>query len=442
MRKFWSRKIMFLIAALGMLVLVVLAFRPSPVRVDLGRVERGLLRVTVDAEGKTRVRQRYLISAPVDGRLARIELEAGDPVEREMIIARIDPLPLDTAVQEAKARLAELRAQRAGVDTQRPKSEQLVQARARIRAARAAQQEAQARVEQAQAALTQAQRHYQRAAQLETKGTISREERENAELSMITHTKELEIATRAAQRAASETRAAEAELARLEAEQRDPDYLLDVYDAQIAQVEAELARIRDQAVRTVIYSPVRGHVLRVFEENERVVTSGTPLLELGDLSDIELVVDVLSSDAVKVKPGDLLLVEHWGGEEVLQATVRLVEPSAFTKISALGVEEQRVNILADFVNSPVPLGDGYRVEARIVVWEGKEVLKVPLSALFRCEQDWCVFVAEEGKAFRRQIKIDHRNSLEAEVIEGLQPGEMVILHPPGQMKDGSRIEPR
>jgi multidrug efflux pump subunit AcrA (membrane-fusion protein) len=396
----------------------------------------------VDAEGKTRVRKRFVISAPVTGRLVRMALDAGDRVEQEMVVARIDPLPYDTAVQEARARLAELRAQRAGVETQRPKPEALDQAQARITAAQEAQREAEARVTQAQAAFAQAQRQYQRATQLETKGTISREERETAELLQTTRAKELEIAQRAVQRTASEVKAAQAALAVLEAERRDPDYLLAVYDARIKSVEAELAKLRDEAVRTEIRSPIRGHVLRVLEENERVVAAGTPLLELGNLADLEIMVDVLSTDAVKIQPGAMMFIEHWGSERVLQAQVRLVEPSAFTKISALGVEEQRVNVIADFVDAPTPLGDNYRVEARIVIWEEEDVLKVPLSALFRCAEAWCVFVVKDGKAYRRKVVIGHRNNFEAEVLKGLVEDAVVILHPSDQVREDRRVEPR
>jgi HlyD family secretion protein len=421
---------------------VVVALRPAPLSVDLGRVADGSLRVTVDAEGKTRVRHRYVVSAPVTGRLARLALDEGDLVERDTIVARIDPLPHASAVQEAQARLAELQAQRQGVATLRPKQEALLQARARIAAAQAAQREAEAKVEQARAALEQARREQQRAQRLEAVGALSREVRETMELTATTRAREFEAAELEVQRAIAEVRAAQAALAVLAAQQRDPDYLLEVYSARIASVEAELARLRDAAVRTEIAAPVRGQVLRVLEADERVVTAGTPLLELGDPADLELVLDLLSTDAVKVQPGALVLVEHWGGTQTLQARVRRVEPAAFTKVSALGVEEQRVNVIADFVDPSTPLGDGYRVEVRIVIWEGASVLKVPVSALFRCADTWCVFVVAQGKAHRRPVNIGQRNSVEAEVRQGLLPGETVILHPTPQVAEGTRVRGR
>jgi HlyD family secretion protein len=182
-------------------------------------------------------------------------------------------------------------------------------------------------------------------------------------------------------------------------------------------------------------------VLRVYEENARVVAAGTQLLEIGDVSELELVIDILSIDAVRVQPGTDVLVEHWGGEQALLARVRLVEPAAFTKISALGVEEQRVNVIADLVQPPPTLGDGYRVEARIVVWQAEDVLQVPVSALSRCADAWCVFVVVNGAARRRQVAVGQRNGFAAEVRSGLRDGEAVILHPSEHIDDGSRVQP-
>jgi HlyD family secretion protein len=435
------RKIVWLLVGIGVLGAAVIAFRPSPLRVDLGYVSRGPLQVTIDAEGKTRVQDRYVVSAQVTGRLARIEIEAGDTVERHAVIARIDSLPLDAAVQEAQERLAEWDAQRAGVETLRPKRDALSQAHARIAAAQAAQREAEAMADKARAALEQARRERQRALRLEAVGAISHGEREAVELNETTRAKEYEAAQLEAQRAAAEVKAAQAALAVLEAQRHDPDYLLEVYKARMASVEAELSRLQDDAARTEIRSPVHGQVLRVYEEHTRVVSAGTPLLEVGDLSGLELVIDILSTDAVRVQPGATVRVEHWGGEQILSARVRRVEPAAFTKISALGVEEQRVNVIADFVNPPQVLGDGYRVEASIVVWQAEAVLRVPVSALSRCAEAWCVYVVVNNTAQRRQVTVGQRNGFEAEIHQGLHEGEAVILHPSEHIDHGSRVQP-
>ncbi|WP_041661392.1 efflux RND transporter periplasmic adaptor subunit [Acaryochloris marina] len=437
------RRLPYWLLGLGVATLVALAFRPTPIAVDLGQVQRGPLQVTVDAEGKTRVRNRFTIAAPVAGRLARIDLDPGDPVQSGAVVARIDPLPLTTKVKEAQARLQELRAQLAGVETQRPKSAALAQAQAQIRVAIAAKQQAEARLADAKAALAQATRDRKRAQDLEVAGAQTRKVREDAELAATQRQQELEVAQKQVQGAISTVAAAQKAFSVLKAEQQDPDYLLEVYRAQISSTESTLVNLADEARRTVVRAPVGGKVFRVLQESARFIPAGEPLLELGDARQLELVIDVLSTDAVKVKPGAFIQVDHWGGPHTLQAQVRYVEPSAFTEVSALGVEEQRVNIIADFIPPPRSLGDGYRVEARIVVWEDKDALKVPVSALFRCEnQKWCAFVAEQGKAQRRQVIISQRSQREAAVKKGLEVGEKVILHPTEQIKANQRIHSR
>lgn len=442
-RKRLPRGVLYWVAGLGVAGLVVFALRPKPIPVDLGQVERGNLWVTVDAEGKTRVSDRFIIAAPVSGRLARIELEAGDTIQSGTVVAQIDALPLNTQVQEAQARLRELRAQLAGVETQRTKPAALAQAEAQIQAAIATQRQAEARIEEAQANLVQATRDRQRAQELAAAGAQSRKVREDAELAETRRQQELKTAQRQLEAAIANVAAARNALSVLQAEQQDPDYLEDVYRAQIARVEASLTNLTDEAQRTTITTPVAGNVLRVRQKSARYVQAGEPLLEIGNATQLELVIDILSTDAVKVKPGALIQIEHWGGNEPLQAQVRYVEPSAFTEVSALGVEEQRVNVIADFVNPPQSLGDGYRVEARIVIWEGKDVLKVPLSALFRCEERaWCTFVAENGKAQQRQVVISQRSDLSAAIEQGLKAGEQVILHPTEQIEAGQSIRDR
>ena len=195
----------------------------------------------------------------------------------------------------------------------------------------------------------------------------------------------------------------------------------------------------------MITSPVSGQVLRVLQRNATVVQAGTDLLELGDATDLEVEVDILSSDAVAIRPGAKAFLEQWGGDKPLDAVVRLVEPSAFTKISALGVEEQRVNVILDLHAAPEQrqsLGDGFRVEARIVLWEGNDVLQTPTGALFRHGDEWAVFVVADGVARLRTVQLGRRNSLAAQVLDGLQPGERVILHPSDQVRDGIAVQQR
>jgi HlyD family secretion protein len=188
----------------------------------------------------------------------------------------------------------------------------------------------------------------------------------------------------------------------------------------------------------VIRPPARCRILRILEKSERVVPFGTPIIVLSNPQKIEIVVDLLSTDAVKVKPGALVIIENWGGSP-LRARVRIVEPYAFTKVSALGIEEQRANVIADFIDSPDGLGDGYRVDTRIVIWEGAGLLKVPASALFRVGDEWSTFVIENGRTRLLPVEVGHRNASEAEVVKGLNEGAEVIVHPANDLKDGARV---
>lgn len=388
----WMR-IAFLIVALGVAgVAGAIALRPSPVRVEVARVRCGQMRVTVDAEGKTRARDRFVIAAPVSGRLARINLHRGDGVSRDEVIAWIDPLPM------------------APLDPR-----QLAESKARVATAEQLRHEADAVVERARADCEQAGRERERAERLIETGDISRQDFERIRNATLTCQQQIEAAKYHARAAASEVEVAKAAL-----------------------IAVEQAGQSGASATVFVRAPVSGRVLRVAEESERVVMAGAPLVELSNPS-LEIVIEALSVDAVKVKPGMPVLIEGWGGEQALEARVRLVEPSAFTKISALGIEEQRVNVIADFIEPDAPLGDGYRVEARIVIWEANEALKVPLSALFRSGQSWNVFVVENGLAKRREVETGHRTDFEVEVLNGLRDDESVIAHPSNLVADGVRV---
>jgi HlyD family secretion protein len=376
-------------AAILVLALIGLAFRPTPLEVETGSVVRGALETTVDTEGMTRVRDRYRVAAPVAGRLERISIREGDAVAAGMVLARITPMPLD------------------------PQATAL--ARARLAAAEAAAQEVAARVAQASAAREQAERTAGRLREVFEAGGMSVDALERAQL-------EANVARRDHEAAQSRARAAAAEIAA----------------ARTALLDVDPAGGTGRAVAEV-RAPAAGSVLRVLETSERVVTPGTPLVEIGDAAGLEIVTDVLSTEAVRIRPGAPMRIVEWGGEGALEASVRLVEPAGFTKISTLGVEEQRVNVIGDLAVPPAALGDGYRVEARIVTWAAADVLKVPNSALFRSGDSWSVFVVEGGRARLREIRIGPRGVAEAEVLGGLEPGEAVILFPSDRVADGARV---
>jgi HlyD family secretion protein len=386
--KRWRRRIIWAGLGAGVIAVVWLMLHPSPVPVQTSKAIRGSMRVTVDEEGETRARDRFVVAAPIPGRMQRVELEQGDSVRKDQIVAKIQPLPLN---QQQRAEVL-----------------------ARVETAEANKRQVDARAERALEDYEQAQRELKRAEHLEK--IISKEELEQARNKGLTSTKELEAAKFSAQAAASEVKVARAGLVGIEDGGTQPMVIS-------------------------IHSPVSGCVLQVVEKSERVVQAGAPLLVVGDPTNLEIVTDVLTTDAVNIKPSAPVELQGWGGDHPLRAKVRMVEPSGFTKVSALGVEEKRVNVIADLVDSPEKLGDGYRVEASVVTWEGSDVLKIPVSAAFREPAGWSVFVMEGGKARHRAVKIGHRNQAEAEVLDGLTAGEEVILHPSNPLREGVRVKP-
>lgn len=379
------------VALVAVAIAGFLLLRPRPVPADVAQVTRGPMMVTVEEEGETRIHDHFVISAPVAGRLLRIDLHAGDSVVPGQIVARLLPAPIEPRQR------AEFAAQ--------------------LAAASAAKREAAAQLERAQSEHEQLQRDRSRAERLASSGVFSKEALERAQTAEVTGGKALDAARNRVEVAVSQEAAAQARL--LEAERSGP-----------------------AGAVVAVKSPLKGKVLRLLQQSERVVSAGEPLLDLGYSPRLEVVTDVLSTEAVKVHPGDPVQLEGWGGSKGIRAKVRLVEPSGFTKVSALGIEEQRVNVVVDFVDPPGPLGDGYRVQAGIIVWQAQNVLKLPTSALFRHGQSWAVFAVERGRAHLKEVEIDHRNASEAEVLGGISPGDMVILHPTSQIEEGVRVGTR
>jgi HlyD family secretion protein len=308
---FWRRGLYGLLGALA-LGLILYALRPQPLVVDLATVARGDFQVTINAEGKTRVRDRYGVTAPVTGDLQRLSLQVGDRVRAGDTIAQIDPLPLNNQVKAAQGRLRSAQAELAGVNSQRPKPAAVAQAQARIEAAQATQAQAQARVEEAAAALAQAQREGNRLTTLYRQGGVARQQLEVQQLAATQAQQQLTMARQQVTATAAEVEAARAARRLMIAEQRDPDYLMGVYQGQIAAIEAELVSLADAARRTTVTAPAAGQVLTVIEPNRRYVTAGTPLLSLGNPKNLELVIDILSTDAVQVRPGARVIVNRWG----------------------------------------------------------------------------------------------------------------------------------
>ncbi len=390
----------------GTLVAAVLlglafAFRPRAVIVDMVTADRGELVITVDDEGETRVHDVYVLSAPVAGHMRRIDLHAGDPVTAlETVVAEVQPI--DPAFLD-------------------PRTE--AQARADVRAAQSARELAQAEVEQARAELEFAEREHNRATTLIKDGTISQRDLDTAE-----RNKRMTTAALATAIAALDVRSYELERARA---------------ALVSPTQT--AGSSDDCDCIAIRSPVHGRVLRILQQSEAVVAAGSPLIEIGNPRNLEIVADLLSPDAVKVEPGQRVIIERWGGDAPLAGRVRLVEPSGYTKISALGIEEQRVNVVIDLASDESEwqrLAHGYQVDVRIVLWESDDTLVLPLLALFRQGPDWSVFVEADGRAELRKVQIGRRNSLDAEVLGGLEAGERVVLYPGDRVSAGVRIAER
>lgn len=397
----WKKKGWWLLAGLVTAVLAAALFIPQPISVEIAPVVRGVFTQTVNEDGKTRVRERYTVSAPLEGELERIQLKAGDPIEPDMVLAVIHPrMPalLDVRTrQELKERLG---------------------------AAEATRQRTRAAVARADATLQQARSDFARAQALAAESILAPSRFEQAELAVMVATKDWTAAKFEDAAAGHQVEMARAALLRAQSA------------AQNSQTPEHHWEIR---------SPVLGRVLRVWQENAGVVTLGAALLELADPSDLEIVVDVLTTDAILIQPGAKVWIEHWGGDAAIEGRVRLVEPSAFTKISALGVEEQRVNVVIDVITGNEEwkaVGDGYRVVARIEVFTQYDAVKVPTGALFREGEQWAVFAVAQARARKRFVQVSSRNAVEALVESGLAAGEQVIVYPSDAVQDGVRIAPR
>ncbi len=394
------RRLLLLVFAAGLVALVVWGFTPRPPLVDLAMATTGPLLVTIEEEGKTRVRDRFVVSAPVPGFKHRLEVKVGDPVEAGQVLALIEPLP--SAALDPRSR---------------------AEAQARVAAAQAALQQAEAAVRAAEADALLAEAELQRAQLLADQGATTRSRLDEA---------------RARHRAT-------------EASSRSAEFGVDVARHELEAARATLAYASEDgagvAQAVPVKAPVAGRVLKLLQESEGVVTAGAPLLEVGDATALEVEVEVLSSDAVRLGPGTRVLLERWGGDAPLEGRVARVEPVGFTKVSALGVEEQRVLVIVDITSPPTAwqrLGDGYRVEAVFVLWEGQDVLQVPQSALFPAPDGaWSAFVVGEGELVeRRALEVGQRNGLQAQVLAGVRSGERVVTHPPDGLADGGPIRPR
>lgn len=405
-RKKLSRSVLITIAACLVCAALAFAFWPRATMVDLGQVSRGAMRLTVDEQGRTRVRDAYVISTPIDGRLLRVQVEPGDPVQQGVtVVAQM--LPANPAALDIRTR---------------------GQALAAVEAAEAALHVAEANHEAARADADLAQSDLDRTSRLAGSGIASPAALERAQSAARAAQAQLATAAAAIEQQSAQVRSARAVLIGFD----DPDFYDDENDHT------------DQA--RIIHAPIDGVVLQVIHQDETTLSVGSPILVVGNVErDLEVVVELISSDAINVQNGDPVEIVNWGGEGALTGKVIRVEPYGETKVSALGVEEQRVTAVIQLSSPPqdrIGLGHGFAVEAQIVVWSAEDALRVPSSALFREGADWAVFVANDGTAQLRRVTIGFDNGQEAEVKEGLAEGDLIVLYPPADLTGGTAITQR
>ncbi len=399
-RRQWLKRLLGTAIFAAVAIAVVMAMLPQPVTVEFVPIKRGRMEVAIRDDGQTRVRERYVVSTPIAGQLQRVNLKVGDEVRQgETVIARILPAvpnflnPREQARAEAAIKAAERRLSRVQTD-----------------------------VRAAIDALEQARIDYERYKHLRKSDAATDAQLEQAHLTFLKQTELVNSAR----------------------------FQEDVVKFELEQEKAALIHMTrenfDANTDSIfeIRSPVNGRVLKLVQESAAVLTPGMPIIDVGNPFELEVVADILSTDAVKMRPGQSTRFVHWGGPQNLPGVVRLIEPSGFTKISALGVEEQRVNVIFDLLGSPSEysvLGDGYRVEVEVVVWEGENELLIPTSALFRSGKDWAAFTVSNGKAVLRRIQIGQDNGVTAQVLGGLEEGDIVISHPGDNVQDGVAVRP-
>ena len=399
MDKGLRRKIFILSIVLVVVFLLILGFLPKTQQVDLVKVTRGPLQITIEEEGRTRLKERFVISAPTAGYMRRINSKVGDPVNKGQVVAVLEPLQSQSLDPRSRAT-----------------------SQASVSSADASLNASIERERVATADADYTEQRMERLKSLYAKGSISKDQFDQID-------SEVKKAKALQRSAAAAVNVAKSELERAK--------------ITLQNFTAVKRNGKNDAVN--VSSPVSGAVFRIYHESEGTVNVGEPLMDIGNSKNLEVRVEVLSSDAVKIKQGTAVLFKRWGRDEPLTGSVRLVEPAGFTKVSSLGVEEQRVLVIVEITSPPEKwqvLGDGYRMEAHFIIWEGKNILQIPASALFRLGNQWAVFVEENGKARRRVVEVGQRNGLAAEIISGLKESEKVVAYPDDSIGEGTKIRQR
>jgi HlyD family secretion protein len=399
----WRPRAVKVLAVIAASTAIFYTLRPVPTLVDLQPASVGSMYMSVEEDGITRIRERYVVSTPLDGRMQRLGFDVGDSIPEGTTLVRMEPT--DPELLDPRA---------------------IAQAKARVKAAEGKVASAVAAIEKANVNAHQAELDMSRARLLRETAAISESEFELSELNYQLKQQEAKQAGFAL------------DIAKYELELEKSALLLTAPETSSSQAD-------DSPMELAIKSPIRGRLLKIYQESSAVLKAGASLVEIGDPTDLEIVVDVLSRDAVKIHSGDAVIISNWGGDAPLTGRVRLIEPSGFTKISALGVEEQRVNVIVDFVDPPeyrAALGDNFRVDCKIIIWKSDSVLTVPSSALFRVEKQWYLFTVRKNLATRTPVNIGHDNGILAELTSGINDGDVVILYPSDSLADGTRVARR
>jgi HlyD family secretion protein len=393
------RKVLVISVLTIVVVLLIYGFLPKTQEVDIVSVTRGPLQITIEEEGRTRLKERFTISAPTAGYMRRINVKVGDTVKKGQTVAVLEPLQSQALDPRSRAT-----------------------AQAAVSSAEATVKAAIERERVAKADAGYIGQRLERLRALYAKGSISKDQLDQID-------SEAQKARALQNSAGAEVNVAKSELER----------------AKITLQNFTAVKRNSKNDAVSVSAPLSGAVFRVYRESEGAVNIGEPLIDIGDVKNLEVRVEVLSSDAVKIKKGTPVLFKRWGRDEPLTGIVRLVEPAGFTKISSLGVEEQRVLVIVDITSPPQKwniLGDGFRMEAHFIIWEEKNILQVPASALFRSGTEWAVFVEEKGKARKRMVEVGQKNGLAAEILSGLKEKEKVVAYPEDSISDGTKIKAR
>jgi len=397
----WLKRIALVVLGVAVVSGAYTMIRPQPVSVDMVIITRGDIETTIDEEGETRVKDIYRVSAPIAGKLERLDVQIGTEVAKGQRFARIRPV--DPPIRDIRTRR---------------------ELSAATKAAQAYVDLAQAEIDKARSALKFSKAELKRALLLTQSRTISARALQQAELDVAVKTAQLAEA-----QASLEFRRRELESARAR---------------ELQPIHLSRSQIEDQCCIAVV-APVSGTILKLLSESERVVPAGAPLIDMGNLRDLEIVVDLLSADAVAITPGSIARIEGWGGATPLNARVRRIDPAGFTKVSALGIEEQRVNVVLDFMDPPqrwLKLGHSFRIIVRLIKSHKKNVLRVPISALFRTADQWSVYVEDKGVAVLRPIELGNFSLTFAEVLSGLEEGAKVIVYPSDRIEKGVQVVER